>query len=172
MAKKISPADILLMAFCLVAAAALVWLYDHTGDEALRILLWPHAQAVALFYPLSMHYVPGTGYAASGGSFVIGTACMGVRFIALLFAMQSCMFLRRFGGIHKALWIAACLPCAAVIGVIASCVRIVASVPFVSNPKFATIHTGIGIALYLIVLVASFALVNKLSGVKRNEIQQ
>lgn len=157
-------ADIALGALALLLGAALLLWYGAAGDGALRVLLWPHAKITELFYHTTLHYQSGAGYIAPGGSFAIGPACMGMNFIVMLFCLMVCAFTRRFRGLRKAAFFMLALAGSAVTGVIVSCVRIIGSVPFLSFSKFATIHTGVGIALYLAALVGCCILVNKATG--------
>ncbi len=157
-------ADIALGALALFTGAVLLAGYGAADDGTLRVLLWPHAKVTEAFYNIALSYQSSVGYVSPGGSFAVGPACMGMNFIVMLFCLMVCAFTRRFRGFAKAAFFVLALAGSAVIGVFVSCVRIIGSVPFVSYEKFATLHTGIGIALYLAALVGSFILVNKLTG--------
>jgi exosortase K len=157
-------ADIALGALALALGAAMLVGYGRAGDGALRVLLWPHAKATEVFYHISLYYQSGVGYVAAAGGFAIGPACMGMNFIVMLFGLMVCAFTRRFRGIRKSAFFVLALAGSVVAGVIVSCVRIIGSVPFLSFGHFATIHTGVGIALYLAVLAGSYILVNKATG--------
>ena|GEM_PF-1886888 len=156
--------DIALEALALAVGMALLLWYNTANDGALRVLLWPHAKATEAFYHLSLHYQSGVGYVAAGGGFAIGPACMGMNFIVMLFCLMVCAFTRRFRGMRKAVFFVLALVDSSVAGVIVSCIRIVGSVPLLSLKQFATIHTGMGIALYMVALVGSYILVNKVTG--------
>ena len=157
-------ADIALCALALLLGAVLLLWFDTASDGALHVLLWPHAKATEAFYHTTLHYQQGIGYTAPGGSFAIGPACMGLNFIVMLFCLMVCAFTRRFRGIRKAVFFLLALAGSAIIGVIISCVRIIGSVPFLTFEKFATLHTGVGIALYLAALTGSYILINKATG--------
>ena len=157
-------ADIVLGALALLIGAGLLVWYGSTDDSILRVLLWPHAKATEAFFNTSLYYQSGVGYVSAGGSFAVGPACMGMNFIVMLFCLMVCAFTRRLRGYAKAAFFVLALAGSAAIGVFVSCVRIIGSVPFVSYEKFATLHTGIGIALYLAAIAGSFMLVNKLTG--------
>jgi exosortase K len=87
-----------------------------------------------------------------------------MNFIVMLFCLMVLAFTRRFRGFRKAVFFVLALAGSAIAGVAVSCVRIIGSVPFLSYEKFTTLHTGIGIALYLAVLTGGFFLVNKATG--------
>ena len=157
-------ADIALGALALLVSAGLLAGYGSADDGALRVLLWPHAKATEAFFNTTLYYQSGVGYVSPGGSFAVGPACMGMNFIVMLFCLMVCAFTRRFRGFAKAAFFVLALAGSAAIGVLVSCVRIIGSVPFVSYAKFATLHTGIGIALYLAALIGGYILVNKLTG--------
>lgn len=157
-------ADIALGALALLTGVALLVWFGSADDGALRVLLWPHAKATEVFYNTALYYQSGVGYVSPGGSFAVGPACMGMNFIVMLFCLMVCAFTRRLRRFSKAAFFMLALAGSAAIGVLVSCVRIIGSVPFVAYEKFATLHTGIGIALYLAALVGSFLLVNKLTG--------
>lgn len=156
--------DIALGTLALLTGTALLVWFDSAGDAALRVLLWPHAKATEVFFNTVLYYQSGIGYVSTGGSFAVGPACMGVNFIVMLFCLMVCVFTRRFRGFAKAVFFGLALTGSAVIGMFVSCVRIIGSVPFISYEKFSTLHTGIGIALYLATLAGSYILVNKLTG--------
>lgn len=157
-------ADIVLGTLALLTGAALLVWFGSAGDGALRVLLWPHAKATEAFFNTTLCYQNGAGYVSPGGSFAIGPACMGMNFIVMLFCLMVCAFTRRFRGLRKAAFFLLALAGSAVTGVVVSCLRIIGSVPFVSLEKFATLHTGVGIALYLAALAGSYLLVNRITG--------
>ncbi len=164
LALRYNAADAAFGALALLVGAALLIGFGAAGDGVLRVLLWPHAKAAEAFYRLALLYQNGTGYIAPGGSFAIGPACMGLNFIVMLFCLMVCAFTRRFRGYRKAVFFMLALAGAAVTGVIISCVRIIGSVPFLAFEKFATLHTGVGIVLYLAALTGSYIFVNKITG--------
>ncbi len=157
-------ADIVLGALALLVGAGLLVWYGTADDAALRVLLWPHAKAAEAFYNTTLIYQSGVGYVSPGGSFAVGSACMGMNFIVMLFCLMVCAFTRRFCGFAKAAFFILALAGSVVVGVFVSGLRIIGSIPFVQYEKFATLHSGIGIALYLAVITGSFILVNKLTG--------
>jgi exosortase K len=157
-------ADIALGALALVLGVGLLLWYPTAGDAVWRVLLWPHARATEVFYRAALHYQSGAGYVAAGGGFAIGPACMGINFIVMLQGLMVCAFTRRFRGIRKAAFFALALAGSAAFGVVVSCMRIIGSIPFLRMAQFTAIHTGVGIALYMIALVGSYVLVNKATG--------
>jgi exosortase K len=157
-------ADIVLGTLALVLGLMLLLWYKTAGDAVWRVLLWPHAKATEVFYHTALHYQDGMGYVAAGGGFAIGPACMGINFIVMLQCLMVCAFTRRFRGVRKAAFFALALAGSAVFGVAVSCMRIIGSVPFLRMGQFTAIHTGVGIALYMIALVGSYILVNKATG--------
>jgi len=150
--------------YCLTAVTAvlLTYWFNNTSDHMLKILLYPQARAVEIFYHTSLVYISGIGYSVLDGTFVIGPGCLGVKFIIILFAMTACMFTQYFKGIYKGLWFITSLMAAVLGGIIISCIRIIGSIPFVNHPKFALLHAGIGISLYFFVLMMCYGALNKL----------
>ena len=157
-------ADILYGALALALGAAMLIGYDSADDGALRALLWPHANITGAFYRITLLYQDGVGYVALERAFVLGPACMGARFIAMLFCMTVCFFVRRFRGLHKIAFFALSLIGAIAVGILASCVRIIGSVPLLSTGQFTAIHAGTGIVIYLATLVGVYALMNRATG--------
>ena len=157
-------ADIAFGALSLALGAAALALYGAVGDGALRVLLLPHAKAAEAFYNVALRYRDGAGYVAAGGGFAIGRGCMGVNFIAMLFSMMACAFTRRFRGPRKAVFFVLSLAGSIAVGVLASCIRIIGSVPMLSSSRFAAFHAGTGAALYLATLVCIYALADRATG--------
>ena len=156
--------DVLFGAFALALGATMLIGYGSMDDSSLRVLLWPHAKITEAFYHITLPYQNGVGYAALEKDFVIGSACMGVRFIVMLFCMTICVFTRRFKGFHKIVFFVLSLVGSVSVGIFASCVRIVGSVPIVSSNQFTAIHAGTGVVIYLITLVGIYILINKATG--------
>ena len=155
-------ADIIFGVLALVLGAAALIGYGAAGDGVLRVLLWPHAKITEAFYNTALIYQNGVGYISGG--FTIGPACMGMNFIVMLFCFTVCVFTRRFKGIYKAAFFMLSVIGSAAAGVIISCIRIIGSVPFLSFARFTTIHTAVGITLYLAALMGSYILINKATG--------
>jgi exosortase K len=157
--------------YCLVALISLLLFYwfKTAKDDIIKILLFPHARLTEIYYNLSFVYIDGIGYSSMNGAFAIGPACMGSNFIVMMFAMNSCLFAKHFKGARKLLWLVANLFGSIIIGILISCIRIIASVPFVANPKFALFHSSIGISLYFLTLTASYAILKKLIRGEKNE---
>lgn len=149
-----------------------LYYWPKTADsDILRFLLYPHAKLTEIYYNLPMKYIAGTGYTSIEGSFAIGRECMGSSFIVMLFAMTSTMFERYFAGVKKYLWLAVSLIGSTIIGILVSSIRIIGSIPFVTNPKFGLFHSGIGISLYFLTLLASYAILKLIfRGEKSEEI--
>lgn len=150
--------------YCLAALAAILLAYwfKTAPDNVVKILLYPQARATEIFYHTSLVYLSEVGYSAMDGTFAIGRGCMGSKFIIIMFGMTACMFARYFKGVDKAAWFITCLTGAILVGIIISCIRIIGSVPFAAHPKFALLHSSIGISLYLFALTASYAVLKKL----------
>ena len=159
--------------FCYLLALLSAWLLlnwvGNAPDAVLRVLLYPHKRAAELFYHTILYYREGIGYQAWNSGYVIGRECMGYRFILLLYAMNACTYVRHFTGFRKLLWISASLAGAIPVGLFASILRIIGSIPFVLHKNFPLIHLFIGTFLYLFVLIVDYAGLNKLFGRIRYE---
>jgi len=156
--------DVLLGALALALGAVTLIGYDSIDDSVLRVLLWPHAKITEAFYNITLPYQNGVGYVALEMDFIIGPACMGIRFIVMLFSMTVCVFVRRFRSYHKIVFFTLSLVGSIVVGVIASCVRIIGSIPLLSSGQFTVTHAGTGVAIYLITLVGIYILINRATG--------
>lgn len=161
---RLHAADLVYSALALALGTAALIGYGAAGDDALRVLLWPHAKITGAFYHWALHYQTGVGYVAAGDAFAIGSACMGVNFIVMQFCLLVCVFTRRFRGWRKAVFFLLALTGSAVVGVFVSCIRIIGSIPFLSSGQFTAIHAGIGVTLYLAALVGSYILINRATG--------
>jgi len=157
-------ADVLPVVSALALGALMLIGYDLANDGLVSVLLWPHAKVAGAFYNITLPYQNGVGYVALERDFIIGPACMGVRFIVMLFCMTVCFFNRRFNGVHKITFFTLSLIGSVAIGIFASCVRILGSVPILSTGQFTAIHAGTGIVIYLVTLVGVYVLVNKVTG--------
>lgn len=157
--------------FCLVALISILLFYwlKNADDYIVRILLLPHARLTEIYYNTSLVYIKEIGYSSINGTFTIGRECMGSNFIIMMFGMTSCLFAKHFNGVNKLLWLIASLMLSIVIGILISCIRIIGSVPFVTHPKFALLHSGIGISLYFCALTASYTILKKLFRSEKNE---
>ena len=156
--------DILLGACALALGAAALGAYSAAGDGVLRVLLWPHAKLTQAFFHITLSYQQGVGYVAAGHGFTIGAACMGMRFIVMLFCLVVCVFSWRFHGLRKALFFFLSLVGAVVVGVTVSCLRIIGSIPLLASGWFGALHAGIGITLYLAALVGVYYLLSRATG--------
>ena len=163
-ALRLHIADILIGTLAFMLSASALFAYDLAGDNVLRILMWPHAKITEAFYNITLSYQNGVGYAAIGRDFIISPACMGVRFIVMLFCMVICVFTRRFQGLGKITFFALSLAGSVVIGVLASCVRIIGSVPLIMSGQFVALHAGTGVVIYLLTLVGVYILINRATG--------
>ena len=168
---KLRLADVLLGLLSLAFAAVALAGYGLIGDGALRVLMWPHAAIAGAYFHITLPYHNGIGYVALEKDFIIGPACMGIRFIVMLFCMTVCFFVHRFHGARKIAFFALSLVGSAVIGVIASCVRIIGSVPLLSSGMFTAIHAGSGTVIYLLTIIGVFFLVNRISGGRKTQRQ-
>jgi len=164
-------ADILLGALALALSAVTLIGYDSIDDGVLRVLLWPHAKITEAFYNITLPYQNGVGYVALEMDFVIGPACMGIRFIVMLFSMTVCVFVRRFHKFHKIVFFTLSLVGSIAVGVLASCVRIIGSIPLLPTGQFTVTHAGTGVAIYLITLVGTYFLINRATGGSIHEKQ-
>lgn len=152
----------------LISILLFYWL-KNAGDPILKNLLLPHARLTEIYYNTSLVYINGIGYSSINGTFTIGRECMGSNFIIMMFGMTSCLFMKHFKGANKLLWLITSLILSIVIGILISCIRIIGSVPFVAHPKFALLHSGIGISLYFCALTASYTILKKLFRSEKNE---
>lgn len=158
--------------FYLLVLLAGVWMIywaKAAKEDLLIILLYPHARITQLYYNIPLVYAGEAGYLSQDGSFSIGRECMGSSFTVMLFGMIAVTFARCFSGAYKMAWFAASLVTAVFIGVSISCIRIIASVPFINHPKFALFHSAIGISLYFLALVLTYGILNKLIRSNRHE---
>ena len=163
-AVRINIFDVALGVIALALGVVILIGFESLGDDAVRVLLRPHAMITEAFYGSALLYQHGVGYVAPGGGFIIGPACMGVRFIVMLFCMTVCSFTARCHGLRKIIFFALSFAGSVVAGVAASCIRIVGSVSAVASGRFAALHAGTGIAVYLAVLVAVYILIDRLTG--------
>jgi exosortase K len=157
--------------YCIVALISILLFYwlKNADDSIVRILLIPHARLAEIYYNTSLVYINGIGYSSIGGTFSIGRECMGSNFIIMMFGMTSYIFVKHFSGAKKMLWLVTSLVLSIAIGILVSCIRIIGSVPFVTYSRFALLHSGIGISLYLITLTGSYAILKKLFRSEKNE---
>lgn len=155
-----------LICYILVLLSALLLLnwVKSTPDSAYQIMLYPHKRAAEIFYHSTYYYYEGIGYTNTSSVYAIGRECMGYNFILILYAMNACTYVRYFTGIRKLLWLITSFVSALFIGIVASSMRIIASIPFVRHENFHLIHLGIGITVYLIVLMIDYTGLNKLFG--------
>ena len=169
MRRRIRMTDVAYRLAALVISIAIIMANRSAGDGVFVALLWPYAKATEIFFNLPMFFVSGIGYTANHAAFVIGPSCLGVYFFVMLFLMLCVVFVDRFFGIYKAVWLAASCIGSAVVSLIVSCIRIIGSVPFVTHHKFATMHTAFGAALYFGALIACYVVLNKLLRRKKDE---
>ena len=157
-------ADIILSVLAITLGVVMLTGFGLISDSGMRVLLAPHAKITGAFYHMTLPYLNGVGYVALEKDFVIGPDCLGVRFIVMMFCMMVCIFTRRFRGIHKIIFFALSFVCSITIGLLASCVRILGSVPLVSFRQFTTLHAGAGAVIYLFTIVGIYILVDKVTG--------
>jgi len=150
--------------YCLVALIGILLFYwlKNADDHIVKTLLLPHARLTEIYYNTSLVYINGIGYSSINGTFTIGRECMGGNFIIMMFGMTSCLFAKHFKVANKLLWLITSLMLSIVIGILISCIRIIGSVPFVAHPKFALLHSGIGISLYFFALTMIYTILKKL----------
>ncbi|WP_041284746.1 exosortase K [Desulfoscipio gibsoniae] len=154
--------NIIFYFLAVLVGLCLIYEFKTAQDAVLRILLYPHAKAVEIFYNIPLVYTNGMGYSSMDWAFTIGRECMGCHFIVLMFTMNACMFTKHFKGFHKVLWFITSFVGAIVVGILISSIRIIGSIPFVAHEKFALLHSGIGISLYFAALAASYISIDKL----------
>lgn len=159
---------ILVVFILLVSWFLLSWLRD-APDSVMSILLYPHKLMAELFYNIDLNYIEGAGYGSYGWAFVIGRECLGYNFTLLLFSMTACTFIKHFSRMYKFIWLGACFGGSLVIGILASTMRIIGSILFLNNEKFALIHLTIGTFIYFLTLVAVFGLIKFFVGRVRLE---
>lgn len=153
------------MLFCFPAVLVgfgLLYGVKNAHDDVLKVLLYPHAKAVEIFYNIPLAYTNGIGYSPVDCTFTISRDCMGSNFIVFMFLMNACMFGKHFNGLHKVLWFITSLVGSAAAGIFISSFRIIGSLPFVTHEQFALLHSGIGISLYFATLAASYIAFDKL----------
>jgi exosortase K len=153
--------DLVYIAMVFIFSGIIIWAYHMADDNVTAVLLTPHAKITEVFYNIDLRYVSHVGYTGLNTAFVIAKDCLGVYFIAMLFCMFICGFIKQFTGVKKLCWFWISLIMAVVVGVLVSCIRIIGSIPFVGYDKFATLHTGIGATLYLLTLIACYAILKK-----------
>lgn len=167
MSIKVHNAIFYCLAF-LIGALLLYWL-KNADSNTIRILLLPHARLTEIYYNISLIYIDEIGYSSADGAFAIARECMGSNFIIMMFGMTSCLFASHFIGAKKLLWLITSLLLSIVIGILVSCIRIIGSVAFVTNPKFALLHSGVGISLYFFTLTVSYIILKKVFGSEKSE---
>ncbi len=161
---KIQKADIINIIYAATAifiSIIVIFAYESANEKTIAVMLTPHAKLTEIFYNINLTYVENVGYLGSNTAFIIAKNCFGVYFMAMLFCMFVCGFVKQFCGIKKLYWFGLSFIVAVVVGVLVSCIRIIGSIPFVSLEKFSTLHTGIGAVLYLLTLVAGYAILKK-----------
>ncbi len=154
--------NILFAAFAIAFSVLFILAYNMANDKAIALLLSPHAMFTELFYNINLTYVENVGYIGLGTAFIIAKDCFGVYFVAMLFCMFVCGFVKQFSSVKKLYWCGFSFVLAVVVGVLVSCMRIIGSIPFVSSEKFSTLHTGIGAVLYLLTLISSYAILRNI----------
>jgi len=167
--QSLSAGDITLMILSVMIGITALFRYSSAQDTILRILLWPHARIVSAVFHFTLHYQNGIGYVAAGEHFAIGPACMGLNFIVMLFCLLVCVFTCRFHGFGKVAFFILALISSVIIGILVSCFRIVGSIPLISFNRFTTVHTGLGIILYLAALLSCYFLMNTIKGGNHEE---
>ena len=164
--------NIICYILCCGIAGLCLTLMKTPSDAALKILLAPYAKAVEVYYNIEMTYIEGLGYTSAGLQFVVGENCSGVSYIAIVFCMMICMFLHRFRGRQKIMWILINVPVAAALGIFTTCLRILGSVPIAGYARFSTIHAGIGISFYLAGMIACLLTAEKATSKYQNTIRE
>ena len=136
---------------------------EKLPDRVLRVLLWPHALAVEVFFNVKTHFVAGEGYAAAGLPIFIGTQCSGISFICLTFLLLSYLFIHRFQKCEKPVWFVLAAILSVISGILLTTLRIIGSVPLVGSEQFSTFHAGVGISIYTMGLIAIYNAADRLT---------
>lgn len=154
--------DLFFCILCILTVILLLSIVARAQDDALQIILCPYAKVSEAFFGMRLSYMAGTGYASPDGTFAIGRECAGEKFIALLFSMSLCMFIKHFMGFgRKALWFLSCLSGSVIVGLLTGSMRIIGSIPFAPHEKFPLIHISTGVFFNFAALVACYGLLNK-----------
>lgn len=167
--KSVKLEDLVYYSVAILLGLFILSWYQYANDEVVSSLLLPHAKATEVYYNINLQYISGIGYTAHNAAFIIGKECMGVNFIVLMFNMLVFAFTKTFTRYTKPIWLIISFTGAVVIGIGISCIRIIGSVPFVTNEKFGLLHAGSGIALYFLVLLGIYFLIKKILGVSYHE---
>jgi len=93
---RIRRQDLLIYTAAALVCFSLYYWLETTQGAVWKLLLYPHARSVEIFYNLSMTYLEGIGYYSVYPTFAIGSECMGYQFILMMFAMHVCNFTGRF----------------------------------------------------------------------------
>ena len=145
-------------------AAAFCGIYaERLSDHVLRLLLWPHAAAVEIFFNIKMLYVVQQGYVTADLPMRIGSECSGVGFMCLVFLMLACMFVHRFATNRKWIWIVSSALVSFVSGTLLTSMRIIGSIPLLENERFPMFHAGIGICIYSLGLIVLYNTADRVS---------
>ncbi len=138
-------------------------------NNILKVILYPHKIIVELFYNLDLNYVDDLGYYCNYNNFAITLDCMGYRFITLIFIMLICVFISNFKGIkNKFFWSLFSLIISIIIGLIATFIRIIGSVPFVNHSNFVLLHSVSGTTIHLVTLILIYNITKKFLKVELN----
>lgn len=152
--------------YCLAAlvGTALYFGITNAPDSVVQILLLPYARASESFFNIALEYIPGVGYLSADSTFAIGRECLGAKFTLALFGMAACMFVKYFKGPDKVKWLVISLTGAILAGALANAIRIVGSIPFVTDDKFPLIHLAMGASTYLLIMIAGYFGLNMVLG--------
>ncbi len=152
----------LTIAAVLLSALALKYLYSRAGADDLGWMLRPTALIASWALDVRFEYERGIGFVSRELGLCIAPACAGVNFLVVLFVTLGLGFVLDVRGLARRCGaLLACAFAAYAVTLAANALRIVLSVQVVAWPlaeriSFAAAHRGVGVAVYLATLYASY----------------
>jgi len=152
-------------AVVLISLDLFYW-FNHLSKSQIKFLLDFYKKFPEIFFGHLFWYNEVENW-HSAGRYVISKECLGLNIIVLIFGLCGVMNIGKLKGYKKPLWILTSAVLAILFGVFANILRLLSSVYFTAYANFNTIHTMLGIVIYLSAIIFCYVFFKRIK-IKEN----
>ena len=155
----------------IILSIGMFYYLNNLSQGQIKFLLDLYKNAVEIFFGNWHWYNEYENYYV-GSYYIISEKCLGINIIVLIFGLCGLLKIDNFKGFIRLLWILASAILAVTLGVFANIIRLLSSVYFTSYDKFETIHTMLGIVIYLALLIFCYVVLKKMMNTNGGDVNE
>jgi len=155
----------------IILSIGMFYYLNNLSQGQIKFLLDLYKNTVEIFFGNWHWYSEYENYYV-GSYYIISEKCLGTNIIVLIFGLCGLLKIDSFKGFKRLLWILTSALLAVILGVFANIIRLLSSVYFTSYAKFETMHTMLGIVIYLTLLIICYVVLKKMMNTNGGDVSE